>query len=696
MALIKKVGTRRKPEEPADQEESKRAAKASPPPGTRPVQSSDEIIPAPGTRQVQGQPGQSVTPSGTADAALPETPAAKPAREEQPRAPTLAIGTTLQERYQIESIVGIGGMSVVYKGRDLRFKNVYRTCAIKEMIDRSAPDSQTRAITLKNFEREASLLATLNHAAIPKIYDYFVQGGRIYLVLEFIEGQNLEDILDASSEPLEEEQVVQWALQICDVLTYLHHHKPEPIVFRDIKPSNVMITADGRIVLIDFGIARIFEADQKGTMIGTEGYSPPEQYRGVAEPRGDIYALGATMHHLLTKCDPRLETPFTFHERLITHLNPKISPQLEAVIMKALEYDIRQRWTSVAEMRTTLIDLYHLEVADLRPDALPAKREITGDRLLWSFQCEEEIRSSPLVYNGLLYIGVYDNNLYALDAENGKFLWKFATQRGICATASSWERLIITASEDGSVYALNAQSGRPLWSARTGGPVRSTPRVLQNTVYVGSDDQSIYALDLQRGTTLWSYRTWGTVRSSATLSEGTVYIGSGDGHLYALDAIQGELQWKYRTGHEVVSSPATFEGMVYVGSWDSYVYALDQRSGWPTWKYRTGRRVSSSPYVDNGRVYIGSADGNLYCLDGRSGKVLWKFEVGGFITSSPYVFQGKVYFGSGKGVVHCLNATSGKDIWFFTTGGAIASSPVVVDGVVYIGSLDKKVYALQA
>ncbi len=672
MGLIKKIGVGQAP----------RPEEEPQPPTPREEGAATRLV---------GEQAQETAQPATAAAG----PAAPPAAAEEVRLPSLPIGSVLQERYEIETILGIGGMSVVYKGRDLRFRNVYRPCAIKEMIDRS-PDTQTRSITWKNFEREASLLATLNHPAIPKIYDYFVEGGRIYLVLEFIEGKNLEDILEASPGPLEEEQVVRWAIQICDVLSYLHNHRPEPIIFRDMKPSNVMVTPDDRVVLIDFGIARIFEADRKGTMIGTEGYSPPEQYRGIAEPRGDIYALGATMHHLLTKCDPRLETPFTFHERPVRALNPKVSAALEAVIMKALEYDVRQRWSSAAEMRAALLDLAHLDLQGLRGERRQAPGADAGERVLWAFVCEEEVRASPLVYNGVVYIGAYDHNLYALDANSGKFLWKFPTQKGICSSACAWERLIVFGSEDGTLYALNAQSGAVQWTVRTAGPIRSSPRVLRDTVYVGSDDQNVYAVDLRRGEVLWAYRTWGQVRSSAALSGGSVYIGSSDGHVYGIDALRGEQLWKCRTGQAVVSSPAVFEGLVYVGSWDGHVYALDERSGWITWKYRTGNRVTSSPCIYGGRVYIGSADGNLYCLDARNGRLLWKFDAGSFVTSSPQVSGGRVYFGAGNGRVYCLDADTGRESWSFATGAAVPGSPAVVENVVYIGSLDHKVYALRA
>ena len=292
---------------------------------------------------------------------LGEAPAA-------PAAPTMQPGVVLQGRYAIEGTLGVGGMSVVYRGRDLRFKDVVRPCAIKEMFQ-SAPDSNTRLLNLKNFERESGLLATLHHPAIPKVYDFFEEHGRFYLILELIPGQDLETVLDEAGGPLPEERVARWAVQICDVLAYLHNRTPEPVVFRDMKPSNVMVTPEERIVLIDFGIARnLNRADRKGTMIGTEGYSPPEQYRGLAEPRGDLYALGATMHQLLSGSDPRLETPFTFHERPLRQLNPSVSPEIDAVVARALEYDASARWGSAEEMKAALLQLPHLVEQVLKCD----------------------------------------------------------------------------------------------------------------------------------------------------------------------------------------------------------------------------------------------------------------------------------------------------------------------------------------
>ena len=209
----------------------------------------------------------------------------------------LNSGTTLANRYLIERMLGGGGMGVVYLARDQRLAN--RPCAIKEMVDHFI-DQQQRLEANDYFAREADTLAQLKHQAIPAITDRFDADNRHYLVMEYVEGRNLEEELAArNNEPLPEGLVVDVARQLCDVLGYLHNMTP-PIVYRDMKPSNVMLTSKGRAVLVDFGIARLFKAARKGTMIGTLGFAPPEQYKGEIDPRSDIYSLAATMHYMLT------------------------------------------------------------------------------------------------------------------------------------------------------------------------------------------------------------------------------------------------------------------------------------------------------------------------------------------------------------------------------------------------------------
>jgi len=152
----------------------------------------------------------------------------------------LQTGFVLVDRYLIQDVIGVGGMGSVYRARDLHFPNVIKLVAVKEMINQ-ARDPLVRQTVVQNFEREANILVTLNHPSIPKIFDYFSHEERSYLVLEYINGKDLEAILNESEGPIAEDKVIAWAIEICDVLEYLHNHKPEPIIFRDMKPSNVMI-----------------------------------------------------------------------------------------------------------------------------------------------------------------------------------------------------------------------------------------------------------------------------------------------------------------------------------------------------------------------------------------------------------------------------------------------------------------------
>jgi tRNA A-37 threonylcarbamoyl transferase component Bud32 len=220
----------------------------------------------------------------------------------------LKPNAVLQGRYKITKLIGQGGMGAIYLADDTRFSN--RVCVLKEMLDHFNDDEQ-RKLATSNFLREADMLSTMHHDGIPEVYDRFSEGNRHYLVMEYIQGIDLEQKLAQESDFFDEKSVLGWAMQICDILSYLHNQKP-PVVYRDMKPANLILTKKGKIYMVDFGIARFFNPIKKGTMVGTQGYAPPEQYRGLMEPRSDIFALGATMHHLLTGRDPQEEPPFSF------------------------------------------------------------------------------------------------------------------------------------------------------------------------------------------------------------------------------------------------------------------------------------------------------------------------------------------------------------------------------------------------
>jgi outer membrane protein assembly factor BamB/tRNA A-37 threonylcarbamoyl transferase component Bud32 len=599
-------------------------------------------------------------------------------------------------RYLVQEVIGVGGMGSVYRARDLHFPNVVKLVAVKEMINQ-ARDPIVRDTIVQNFEREANILVTLNHPAIPRIYDFFSHNERSYLVIEYVNGKDLEAILNENNVNLPEDQIIGWAIELCDVLQFLHNHKPEPIIFRDMKPSNVMVNQFNHIVLVDFGIAKVFRSGQKGTMIGTEGYSPPEQYRGEATPSADIYALGATLHHLITHKDPRLEPPFTFAERPIRDLNPEISPELEAVVNCALNYNPEERYPTAEAMKAALLNVAKRTGALTRiavPGETIAKKGM-DIKPLWAFECEDEIRGSPAYNNGVIYVGAYDHNLYAVNATDGEFIWKYATDEGITGRPTVFDKVVYIGSEDHRLHAVSERSGKMQWTYYTDGPIRSSPRIADGHIFIGSDDCYMHAVNVSSSRRVFRVEAAGPVRSTPFVANDLVYFGSEDGEFVCAD-FHGDVRWRFHAKRAITSSPFVSNGVAYVSGVDSSFYAMDAKSGWVIWRFRMGKGSISSPAKVDNFIFTGAADGFIYCIDGGSAKEVWRFHTDHQVSGSPIIYKDSLYCGSADGNLYCLEYRTGRLRWKFTTGGAITGTPVVYNDVLYIGSTDHFLYALMA
>ncbi|CAN5434871.1 hypothetical protein BH10ACI1_BH10ACI1_17150 [soil metagenome] len=275
----------------------------------------------------------------------------------------LEEGTVLNNRYEIVRKIGGGGMGAVYLASDKNLGGVLR--AVKEMVQSYIEEiQQDKAVS--DFKRESLLLTSLEHPAIPTIYDYFFDEKemRFYLVMKYISGGDLAGRLRASTEgKIDEKTVTEWGIQIADVLDYLHNRQPA-IVYRDLKPANIMIDGNsGRLMLIDFGIARWINKEEKGvTAVGTMGYAPPELFSGNVESRSDIYSLGSTMFHLLTGADPQSNPLLIFDFQknpFPRQINPALSDQMERILMKSVEYNAEKRFESAADLKKSLEE--HLE-----------------------------------------------------------------------------------------------------------------------------------------------------------------------------------------------------------------------------------------------------------------------------------------------------------------------------------------------
>ncbi|MFP4499124.1 MAG: serine/threonine protein kinase [Vulcanimicrobiota bacterium] len=279
---------------------------------------------------------------------------------------TLPAGHVLDKRYKISKLIEAGGMGAVYKAEDLCVDN--RIVAVKEMLDDFSTPEERRA-GIDRFLSEIAVLETFRHPNIPKVMDHFFleqdKDRLYYFVMEFIDGIDLSSYLKKYGDPgLPEQQVIKYAIQVCEALEYIHGFDP-PVAHRDIKPSNLLYRYDDkRILLIDFGIARVTNPGE-GYWIGTPGYAPPEQQMGKPEPRSDFYALAATMHELLTG-----HRPEDFDFPSFEELGVKVSPELTEFITVSLSFEPEDRAVNATEMKDFLMGLLQgeLGVGPLSPD----------------------------------------------------------------------------------------------------------------------------------------------------------------------------------------------------------------------------------------------------------------------------------------------------------------------------------------
>jgi len=261
--------------------------------------------------------------------------------------PTQNGETLLKQRYHLLNRLGQGGMGSVYQAEDTELGN--RLVAIKEMSQKGLNQQEADEAT-NAFKREALLLAGLMHPNLPRIYDHFSEQGRWYLIMDFIEGQTLEDYLTQKGGMLPLEEVLEYGTQLCNVLHYLHTRQP-PIIFRDLKPDNVLRTSDGHLYLIDFGIARHFKPGQARDTIafGSPGYAAPEQYgKAQTAPSADIYSLGVMLHQMITGEDPTLK-PFFF-----APLYMRGPARLQSLLNQMLDMDASKRPEDIALVKQKL------------------------------------------------------------------------------------------------------------------------------------------------------------------------------------------------------------------------------------------------------------------------------------------------------------------------------------------------------
>jgi WD40 repeat protein/predicted Ser/Thr protein kinase len=467
----------------------------------------------------------------------------------------------LKQRYRILQQVGKGGFGAVYKAADMQFGN--RLVAIKEMSQASLSPQEMVEAT-EAFRREAMLLANLTHPNLPRIYEQFTDMGRSYLVMDFIEGETLEDALaKLPGTRLPIDKTLEIATQLCGVLDYLHMRQP-PIVFRDLKPANVMLAANGHVYLIDFGIARHFKPGQsKDTAaLGSTGYAAPEQYgKAQSTPRADLYALGATLHQLLTGHDPS-ETPFQFAPLHLPGL--PFLPRLQALLTQMLDMDAGKRPASAALIRQELQAMStHLLVARTNPlqaDAMnrvpigyqpPAslpptiRRKAAGASAKVPAPAPANMRFACNGHSSRITVvawspdgkhlasSSYDKSARIWDSTHGyrEIVYRGHTDRVQAVAWSPDGKRVASASSDRTVQIWDAATGSPIFTYHGHGlPVMALAWSPDGTrIASGGDDKTVQVWDASNGTLLYTHRGHaGRVQAIVWSPDGTRIASGGD------------------------------------------------------------------------------------------------------------------------------------------------------------------------
>jgi len=296
-----------------------------------------------------------------------------PASESSPAVPEkttviadLKVGQVLQQRYRLDKILGQGGFGAVYLAQDVKLK---RVCVVKQMLVPRAASTKDIDLHRANFEREAGLLVQLNHPGhpnIPEIYDYFSDAGGNYLVMKYIEGRSLKDILDQGDGKIPWREAARYAVGVCDALNYMHTLGNEPVMHRDIKPANILLGNDGRVWLVDFGLAKANPVQVEGggdlavtQAAGSVGYTPFEQWLGEAAPASDIYALGATLHHLVTGLNPLAAFNGEFHIQKLQELHGRFTSlrKIDRGLPKELDGIAARAVATAPDQRPTALQL---------------------------------------------------------------------------------------------------------------------------------------------------------------------------------------------------------------------------------------------------------------------------------------------------------------------------------------------------
>jgi len=323
--------------------------------------------------------------------------------------------------------------------------------------------------------------------------------------------------------------------------------------------------------------------------------------------------------------------------------------------------------------------------------------------LAWKFKTAGQVKSSPAIDDGLVFVGSSDANIYAIDLANGRQVWAYRTAGAVEASPCVVDGSVFVGSSDNFLYALDAKSGSLKWKYQTDGQILGaanwthSPNGQGIWILVGSYDSKLHCVDSAGGEVMWTYETDSFVNGSPAVGEGNAVFGGCDAMIHVVSVADGSRQAQIDTGSFIAASAAFFEGRAYAGNYDNVFISADITAGEILWRYSAGDSpFFSSPAVSENVVVFGGRDGRVHCLDRNDGKVVWTFRTLGEVDSSPVICGDKIVVGSEDGRLYVLRLSDGTELWSYEVGQPITSSPAVAGGVVVVGSDDGYVYAFYA
>ncbi|MDQ3654277.1 MAG: PQQ-binding-like beta-propeller repeat protein, partial [Chloroflexota bacterium] len=324
------------------------------------------------------------------------------------------------------------------------------------------------------------------------------------------------------------------------------------------------------------------------------------------------------------------------------------------------------------------------------PEGMPVER--------WRIELNGSIDSAPAVVDGVLYVGVGDGTVHAVDTATGNEVWTFATDSPILSSPAVVDGVVYIGSEDGPLYAIDASGGTELWTF-PGAASNTSVAIVNDAVYASGVDGFLYALDAATGEEYWRAPLNETASRSPAVADGVVYIGSADGVLHTFDAATGEPGWALKLdGDGIIGTPALHEGMVYQNMFDgsvNYAFALDAATGDEIWRFDLPSGAGFlPPAAGNGMVYLPGFDSTVYALDAATGMEAWRFETGDEVSAAPALVGDTLYVAPRDGIVYALDAATGAERWRFTIDGEAVFGPTVTGGVAYVGTTFGYLYAI--